>query len=104
MAKSKIWKSRKFRLPQILILIVTQDLKTPKKRTETKTKRFRYYLEQQQQKISEISKFSILPYAQNRKLGNLGNFSFSSNFDGIFFSQSLSNPHISWLRNFSMYS
>ena len=32
-------------------------------------------------KISEISEFSILPHTQNRKLGNLGNFSFTSIFD-----------------------
>ena len=32
-------------------------------------------------KISEVSEFSILPYTQNRNLGNLGNFSFISNFD-----------------------
>ena len=32
-------------------------------------------------KISEVSEFSILPYTQNRKLGNLGNFYFTSNFD-----------------------
>ena len=32
-------------------------------------------------KISEFSEFSILPYTQNRKLGNLGKFSFTSNFD-----------------------
>ena len=32
-------------------------------------------------KISEVSTFSILPYTQNRKLGNLGKFSFTSNFD-----------------------
>ena len=31
-------------------------------------------------KISEISEFSILPYTQNRKLGNLGKCSFTSNF------------------------
>ena len=31
--------------------------------------------------ISEVSEFSILPYTQNRNLGNLGNFSFISNFD-----------------------
>ena len=31
--------------------------------------------------ISEVSEFSILPYAQNRKLGNLGKCSFTSNFD-----------------------
>ena len=32
-------------------------------------------------KISEDSEFSILPYTQNRKLGNLGKCSFTSNFD-----------------------
>ena len=31
--------------------------------------------------IFEVSEFSILTYTQNRKLGNLGKFSFSSNFD-----------------------
>ena len=32
-------------------------------------------------KISEVSEFSILPYTQNWKLGNLGKCSFTSNFD-----------------------
>ena len=32
-------------------------------------------------KISKVSEFSILPYIQNRKLGNLGKFSFTSNFE-----------------------
>ena len=32
-------------------------------------------------KISEVSNFSILPYTQSRKLGNLGKCSFTSNFD-----------------------
>ena len=32
-------------------------------------------------KISEDSEFSILPYTQNRKLGNLGKCSFTSNFE-----------------------
>ena len=32
-------------------------------------------------KISEVSEFSILPYTQNRKLGNLGECSFTSIFD-----------------------
>ena len=31
-------------------------------------------------KISELSEFSILSYTQNRKLGNLGKCSFTSNF------------------------
>ena len=36
---------------------------------------------EEEKKISEISKFSILSYPQNRKLGNLGKCSFTSNFD-----------------------
>ena len=36
---------------------------------------------EEKRKISEVSEFSILPYTQNRKLGNLGKFSFASNFD-----------------------
>ena len=44
--RSKTQKSRKFRLPRIMTLIVIQDLKRPKKWIETKTKRFQYDLEQ----------------------------------------------------------
>ena len=36
---------------------------------------------EEKKKISEISEFSILSYTQNRKLGNLGKCSFTSNFD-----------------------
>ena len=36
---------------------------------------------EEKKKISEISQFSILPYTQNRKLGNLGKCSFTLNFD-----------------------
>ena len=36
---------------------------------------------EEKKKISEVSKFSILPYTQNGKLGNLGKCSFTSNFD-----------------------
>ena len=32
-------------------------------------------------KIDGVSEFSILPYTQNRKLGNLGKCSFTSNFE-----------------------
>ena len=35
---------------------------------------------EERKKMSEISEFSILPYIQNRKLGNLGKCSFTSNF------------------------
>ena len=31
-------------------------------------------------KISKVFEFSTLPYVQNRKLGNLGKLSFTSNF------------------------
>ena len=33
--------------------------------------------------ISEVSEFSILPYTQNRKLGNLGNFYLNCIFGSI---------------------
>ena len=36
---------------------------------------------EEKNKISEVSEFSILPYTQNRILGNLGKCSFTSNFD-----------------------
>ena len=32
-------------------------------------------------KLSKFSEFSIWPYKQNQKLGNLGKFSFALNFD-----------------------
>ena len=36
---------------------------------------------EEKKKTSEVSEFSILPYTQNWKLGNLGKFSFTSSFD-----------------------
>ena len=36
---------------------------------------------EEKMKISEVSKFSILSYTQNRKVGNPGKFSCASNFD-----------------------
>ena len=36
---------------------------------------------EEKQKISDVSEFSILSYTQNRKIGNLGKCSFTSNFD-----------------------
>ena len=38
--------------------------------------------------ISEVYEFSILPYTQYRKLGNLGKFSFPSDFGSIWNSKS----------------
>ena len=37
--------------------------------------------EKRKMPISEVSEFSILPYTQNRKLGNLRKCSFIWNFD-----------------------
>ena len=39
---------------------------------------------EEKKKISEISKFSILSYTQNRKLENLGKCSFTSNVDSCY--------------------
>ena len=41
-------------------------------------------LSEVKRKISEVYEFTILSYTQNRKLGNLGKFSFTSNFDSSF--------------------
>ena len=35
---------------------------------------------EEKRKLSDVSEFSILTYTQNRKLGNLGEISFTSNF------------------------
>ena len=35
-------------------------------------------------RISKVSEFLILPYTQNRKLGNFGKCSFASNFEICF--------------------
>ena len=55
---------------QILTVVINQDLKIW---TERQTIKFRYDLKEKV-KISEISEVSLLPYTQDRKLGNLGNF------------------------------
>ena len=80
-------KTRKSRTKCLFLQILTvvainQDLKTTKIWTEWKTERFRYNLKEKI-KISEISKFSILLYTQNRKLGNLGKFYFTTTFSSI---------------------
>ena len=48
-----------------------------------KTKRSRYGL-RKKKKISEVSEFSILPYTQNRKLGDVRNMSPLSNSDSSY--------------------
>ena len=80
-------KTRKSRTKCLFLQILTvvainQDLKTTKIWTGWKTERFRYNLKEKI-KISEISKFSILLYTQNRKLGNLGRLYFTSTFSSI---------------------
>ena len=57
---SKTQKSRKFCLLRILTLIVTQDIKTPKKWAETKTKRSRYDLEKKR-KFPRFPSFQFCP-------------------------------------------
>ena len=71
---------------KILTVVINQDLKATKIWTERKTERFRYD-SKEKIRISEVSDFSILLYTQNRKLGNLGKFYFTSNF-----SSSIWNP------------
>ena len=39
---------------------------------------------EEKQKISEVSEFSIFSYTQNRKFGNLGKCSSTSNFDSSY--------------------
>ena len=39
-----------------------------------------YVSRRKNQKVSEVCEFSILPYTQNQKLGNLGKCSFNLNF------------------------
>ena len=80
-----------------MILVVTQDLK-PKKWTETKIKRSQYGLKRKIN-ISEVSEFLILPYTQNRKLGNLGNMSLTSNSDTSYYSRFKNNKNMKWAKN-----
>ena len=77
-----------FLLLQSLTLVVTQDLKQ-KKWTETKTEKLKNGL-RRKMNISEVSEFSILPYSQNRKLGNLRNMFLTSNSD---------SSYNSWFKN-----
>ena len=58
------------------------DVKTTKNLPRQKLKDQGILLEERN-KISEISKFSIFSYTQNRKLRNLGKFFFTSDFDSI---------------------
>ena len=67
--RSKTQKSRTFCLPRILTLVVTQDLKTPKKWAETKTKRFKYDLEQKQKFPRFLSfRFHPIPKIENSEI------------------------------------
>ena len=48
-------------------------------------------------KISEISKVLFWPYKQNRKLGNLGKFSFALNFDCFDCIKRLKAENFNWI-------
>ena len=65
--RSETRKFRKFCLPRILTLDVTQGLKTPKKWTESKNKRFRYDLEQNQ----TFPRFPSFRFCSKLKVENL---------------------------------
>ena len=52
--------------------------------------------------ISEVSEFSILPYSQNRKLGNLGNMSLTSNSDSSYNSRFKNHKNMNWAENWKV--
>ena len=54
-----------------------QNLKTDWKMTQNKKALTLWCGLRTKMPISKVSEFSILPYTQNRKLGNLGKFSVS---------------------------
>ena len=64
-------------LLQLLTVIGTEDAKTTKNKLRKKVKGQATLAEE----ISEVSKFFILSYTQNQKLGNLENCSFTLNSD-----------------------
>ena len=63
-----------------------------------KTKLSRYDL-RKNMKISEVSEFSILPFTQNWKLGNLGNMSLLSNADSSYKSRLKNDKNMNWAKN-----
>ena len=65
----------------------------------SKTKRLRYGLKKEEKKISEVSEFSILPYTQNWKLGNLRYMSLLSNYDSSYNSRFKNDKNINWAKN-----
>ena len=69
-----------FLLLKFFVVYETQNLKTDWKMTQNKKRYFYDVIWEEKMPISEVSEFSILPYTWNRKLGNLGKFSFTSNF------------------------
>ena len=54
---------------------------------------------EEKQKIFQVVEFSILSYTQNRKLWNLGNGSFTSNFDSRCNLSSRNDKKINWGNN-----
>ena len=79
--KSKHWNSRKvfftanFERSRNLDAKATTNLPRQKRKGQD-------MLSLKKVKIAEVSELLILSYTQNRKLGNLGNCCFTSNFDG----------------------
>ena len=83
-----------FLLLKFLVVYETQNLKTDWKMTQNKKRYFYDVIWEEKMPISEVSEFSILPYTWNRKLGNLGKFSFTYIFGSIWNSKSKN-----WLKN-----
>ena len=86
--RSKTRKSRKFRLPWIMTLIIIQDLKITKKSIETKTKRFQYDLEQKGKFPRFPSfRFCSIPKIENSEISenSLSNFDSLKSKDALWF-------------------
>ena len=66
-----------------------------------KTKRPRYGLRKKME-ISEVPEFSILPYTQNRKLGNLRNMSFHSKSESSYNSRFKNDKNMNWAKNWKV--
>ena len=72
--------SESFLLLKFLVVYETQNVETNWKMTQNKKLYFYDVIWEEKMPISKVSEFSILSYTWNQKLGNLGKFSFNSNF------------------------
>ena len=52
--------------------------------------------------ISEVSEFSILPYTQNRELGNVGNMCLPSSSDSSYNSRFKNDKNMNWAKNWKI--